>query len=70
MILFSVHEYETYGSFYRLSWAHALCDAGLAVALIGSIMMACAQQSLPAAKAAAGSIVAGKPGYENLANNR
>ncbi|XP_076460214.1 uncharacterized protein LOC143293174 [Babylonia areolata] len=68
VLLFSVKEYEAVGDFGRLSWAHALCDFGLAVSLIGSIMMACAQQSLPAAKAAAGRIVA-KPGYESLANN-
>nr|KAG5710164.1 hypothetical protein BaRGS_006683 [Batillaria attramentaria] len=58
MILFSIDEYESAGDFRRLSWAHALCDSGLAVSLIGSIMMACAQQTLPAAKAAAGRIVA------------
>ncbi|KAL8600904.1 hypothetical protein ACOMHN_045041 [Nucella lapillus] len=68
VMLYSLQEYQTVGDFSRLYWAHALCDFGLAVSLIGSIMMACAQQSLPAAKAAAGRIVA-KPGYESLANN-
>ena len=70
MVLFSIDEYERVGDFNRLSWGHALCDFGLAVSLIGSIMMACAQQSLPAAKAAAGRIVAKPQGYESLANNR
>ena len=69
MVLYSIDEYETEGDFNRLSWGHALCDFGLAVSLIGSIMMACAQQSLPAAKAAAGRIVAKPPGYESLAAN-
>ena len=70
MILFSINEYQVRGNFGRLSWGHALCDSGLAVSLIGSILMACSQQSpLPITKAASGRYVAtGKPGYDNLHN--
>lgn len=70
IIVYSIDEFTVNGNLIRLSWAHALCGLGLFLSLIGSIMMACSQQSLPAAKAAAGRIIAKAPGYENLGHNR
>ncbi|XP_025103564.1 uncharacterized protein LOC112569804 [Pomacea canaliculata] len=70
IIVYSIDEFTMNGNLIRLSWAHALCGLGLFLSLIGSIMMACSQQSLPAAKAAAGRIIAKAPGYENLGHNR
>ncbi|XP_076462002.1 uncharacterized protein LOC143294415 [Babylonia areolata] len=70
MLLFSVDEYETRGDFSRLWWAHALCDFGLALSLLGSIMMACSQHSLsPVPKTPRGRMAAKPQGYQSLANN-
>ena len=53
MIIYSVNEYEHTGDIRRLSWGHGICDVGLAISLVGSILMASAQQSVSAVKAKA-----------------
>ncbi|KAL8558402.1 hypothetical protein ACOMHN_064749 [Nucella lapillus] len=69
MLVFSVDEYQRMSNFSRLSWAHALCDFGLALSLLGSILMACSQHSLAPGKAPAPRAPATPQGYQSLANN-